>query len=61
MVGDSAKDILCARKAGCKQAVLVKTGDYSAARKSLQKENIAPDTVVADLLEAVDWVLGSRE
>lgn len=61
MVGDSAKDILCARKAGCKQAVLVKTGNYPAARESLQKKNIAPDAVAADLLEAVDWVLGSGE
>ncbi|MCP3954756.1 MAG: D-glycero-beta-D-manno-heptose 1,7-bisphosphate 7-phosphatase [Desulfobacterales bacterium] len=61
LVGDSAKDILCARKAGCKQAVLVKTGNYPAAQKILQKENTAPDAVFADLLEAVDWVLGSGE
>jgi len=57
LVGDSAKDILCARRAGCKQAVLVKTGNYPAARENLQKENTAPDTVAADLLEAVDWIL----
>ena len=57
LVGDSAKDILCARKAGCKQAVLVKTGNYPAARESLQKENTAPDAVVANLLAAVDWIL----
>ena len=38
MVGDSAKDVLCARKAGCKQAILVKTGNYPAARESLHKE-----------------------
>jgi len=61
MVGDSAKDILCARKAGCKQAVLVQTGNYPAARESLQKEDTAPDAVATDLLEAVDWVLGSGE
>jgi D-glycero-D-manno-heptose 1,7-bisphosphate phosphatase len=58
MVGDSAKDILCARKAGCKQAVLVKTGNYAAAQERLKKENITPDAVTEDLLEAVDWVLG---
>lgn len=61
MVGDSAKDVLCARKAGCKQAVLVKTGNYPAARESLRKENITPAAVAADLLEAVDWVLGGGE
>ncbi len=61
MVGDSAKDILCARNAGCKQAVLVKTGNYPAAQESLQKENRSPDAVADDLLAAVDWVLGSRE
>lgn len=58
LVGDSAKDILCARKAGCKQAVLVKTGNYAAAQERLKKENITPDAVTEDLLEAVDWVLG---
>jgi len=61
MVGDSAKDILCARRAGCKHAVLVKTGNFTAAQARLQKENISPDAVAADLLEAVEWVLGSGE
>lgn len=57
MVGDSAKDILCARKAGCKTAVLVKTGNFNAAQALLKKEKSAPDVVVADLLEAAAWVL----
>lgn len=57
MVGDSAKDILCARKAGCKTAVLVKTGNFNAAQALLKKEKSAPDVVAADLLEAAAWVL----
>ena len=58
MVGDNAKDILCARRAGCGFAVLVKTGNYAAARKTLHQEHMTPDAVVADLAQAVDWVLG---
>lgn len=57
MVGDSAKDILCARKAGCRAAVLVKTGNYAAAEEILHQENVTPDFVAADLLAAVDWIL----
>jgi D-glycero-D-manno-heptose 1,7-bisphosphate phosphatase len=57
LVGDSAKDILCARKAGCRFAILVKTGNYARARDILQQENVTPDFVAADLLAAVDWIL----
>lgn len=60
MVGDSAKDILCARKAGCKAAVLVQTGDFKAAQALLKKEKSAPDVVAADLLDAVAWILNSE-
>jgi D-glycero-D-manno-heptose 1,7-bisphosphate phosphatase len=57
MVGDSAKDILCARRAGCKAAILVKTGDFDTARTLLENENQAPDAVATDLLDAVHLVL----
>lgn len=60
MVGDSAKDILCAHEAGCRAAVLVKTGNFDAAQALLKKENLAPDVVAADLLEAATWVLSSE-
>ena len=60
MVGDSAKDILCAHRAGCRAAVLVKTGNFEASQALLQKENLAPDVVAADLLEATAWVLTSE-
>ena len=60
MVGDSAKDIQCAHKAGCRAAVLVKTGNFDTAQKRLKQENLAPDFVAADLLEATTWVLTSE-
>jgi D-glycero-D-manno-heptose 1,7-bisphosphate phosphatase len=57
MVGDSAKDIECARNAGCGHAVLVKTGNGSEAEKILKKKEITPDFIARDLLEAVGWII----
>jgi D-glycero-D-manno-heptose 1,7-bisphosphate phosphatase len=57
MVGDSAKDIECARNAGCGHAVLVKTGNGSEAEKILKEKAIYPDLIARDLLEAVGWII----
>jgi D-glycero-D-manno-heptose 1,7-bisphosphate phosphatase len=57
MVGDSAKDIECARNAGCGHAVLVKTGNGSQAEKILKEKQIVPDFIARDLLEAVGWII----
>jgi len=57
MVGDSAKDIECARNAGCGHAVLVKTGNGSEAEKILKEKEIFPDFIARNLLEAVGWIL----
>ena len=57
MVGDSAKDIECARNAGCGSAILVKTGNGVAAEKILKEKMIQPDVIVRDLLEAVNWIV----
>lgn len=57
MVGDSAKDIECARNAGCGYAVLVKTGNGDEAQKILKEKSIYPDLIARDLLEAVGWIL----
>ena len=57
MVGDSAKDIECARNAGCGYAVLVKTGNGDEAEKILKEKSIYPDLIARDLLEAVGWIL----
>jgi phosphoglycolate phosphatase-like HAD superfamily hydrolase len=56
MVGDNAKDIECARNAGCGIAVLVKTGNGIQAEKVLAQKNIYPDFVAANLLAAVNWI-----
>jgi D-glycero-D-manno-heptose 1,7-bisphosphate phosphatase len=56
-VGDSAKDILCARNAGCHKAVLVQTGNGEKALKELQTLNQSPDHVVPDLMAAARLVM----
>jgi histidinol-phosphate phosphatase family protein len=56
MVGDSAKDIACARRAGCR-AILVKTGDFKAAKAQLTRQDIEADFEAADLLTASRWIL----
>ena len=57
MVGDSAKDIECARNAGCGHAVLVRTGNGIRAEKTLAEKKIFPDHVAEDLYEATAWIL----
>ena len=56
MVGDSTKDIECARNAGCGKAVLVKTGNGAEAQKTLAEKKIYPDHIAQDLYEAVQWI-----
>ena len=57
MVGDSAKDIECARNAGCRYALLVETGNGIQAEKILKEKAIHPDHVAPDLFNAVDWII----
>jgi D-glycero-D-manno-heptose 1,7-bisphosphate phosphatase len=57
MIGDSAKDIICARNAGCGRSVLVKTGNFSTAMTALSEAGVAPSLIAADLWEAVDRLL----
>jgi len=57
MIGDSAKDIGCARRAGCGAAILVKTGNYAEAKKALDNAHLTPDVIAEDLWTATDWVL----
>jgi len=58
MVGDSAKDIECARRAGVGHALLVKTGNFDKAMKDLSTKGMRPDVIVADLYDAVEWIIG---
>ncbi len=61
MVGDSAKDILAGRAAGCGWTVLVRTGNGLQAADALAGEGIRPDHLADDLAAAVTWILGDRE
>lgn len=57
MVGDSAKDIACARRAQVRYAVLVKTGNFDKAQQELHDLNLQPDRVAQDLYAAVEWIV----
>ncbi len=59
MVGDNAKDIQCARNAGCGSAILVRTGSDMEAMEILDSKQIQPDFIAADLLEAARWITES--
>ena len=56
MVGDSVKDIECARNAGVQRAVLVRTGNGCEAERTLSARNLCPDFVANDLREAALWI-----
>jgi D-glycero-D-manno-heptose 1,7-bisphosphate phosphatase len=56
-VGDSAKDILCARGAGCGSSILVQTGNGLTAAQSLIHQGQPPDHIAADLSAAAQWII----
>ncbi|MCF8069647.1 MAG: D-glycero-beta-D-manno-heptose 1,7-bisphosphate 7-phosphatase [Desulfobacterales bacterium] len=57
MVGDSVKDIQCARNAGCGKAILVKTGNGIESENILAHIQSAPDFVANNLSDAADWII----
>nr|WP_207683655.1 D-glycero-beta-D-manno-heptose 1,7-bisphosphate 7-phosphatase [Desulfonema magnum] len=57
MIGDSAKDIECARNAGCGRAVLVRTGNGMTAEKILAEKKMLPDYIAENLYEAVHQLI----
>jgi len=57
MIGDSARDIRCARAAGCGRTILVQSGNFAAASRLLAEAGIAADHVAADLPAAARWIL----
>jgi D-glycero-D-manno-heptose 1,7-bisphosphate phosphatase len=61
MIGDSAKDIECAKLAGCGFALLVKTGNYAKAFKTLSEKGIVPDYTALDLYDAAIWIIAHQE
>ena len=56
MIGDSTKDILCGKAAGCAKTVLVLTGNGRRAKEELKTMGKEPDHVAPSLLDAVKWV-----
>ncbi|MBW1959893.1 MAG: D-glycero-beta-D-manno-heptose 1,7-bisphosphate 7-phosphatase [Deltaproteobacteria bacterium] len=56
LVGDSVKDMQCARNAGCGFAVLVRTGNGRSSEKMLAEKSLV-DHVADDLLDAVQWII----
>ena len=60
MVGDSAKDIECARNAGCAAAVLVRSGYGNEAADILTRKGISVDYIADDLATATDWILSQN-
>lgn len=56
MVGDSAKDIACARQAGCRYAVWVRSGLCGGPQKAFAEKKIRPDHVADDLFAAAAWI-----
>lgn len=61
MVGDSAKDIECARNAGCGKSVLVKTGKDNQTEHILKNKRITPDYTANNLHAAAQWILASEK
>ena len=57
MVGDSVKDIICGRVAGCGRTVLVLSGKDADTEMQLHNKQIKTDYVAADLLEAAEWII----
>lgn len=57
MIGDSARDILCGRNAGCGANILVMTGNGAIARRALAEQYVRADAEAADLYAAVELIL----
>jgi len=56
MIGDSARDIQCGKRAGCGRTILVRSGLHDDVPR-LRALGLPPDRVAADLAEAVGWLL----
>lgn len=59
LIGDSERDILAGRRAGCKKSFLVLSGNPEAKNWSCWEN--PPDGVFKDLPEAVEWILTQEE
>ena len=57
MIGDSMKDISCARRAGCGRVILVRTGHGKETERLCQDADMKADYVADDLMAAAKWLL----
>ena len=57
MVGDNAKDIECARRAGCGLSILIKSDNIANTEKILSEKKISPDYTASDLYDAAIWII----
>lgn len=57
MVGDSPKDIECARNAGCGGAVLVTSGYQKLDLAAPHQTDHFPDYIAEDLRKAAEWII----
>lgn len=57
MIGDSLKDLMCARKAGCAKVLLVRTGNGEKTQRAAAEQGVRADHVANDLYDAVQWLL----
>jgi len=61
MVGDSVKDMECARNAFIGKSILVLTGNGAKALKTLSETREKPDFTARDLMAAAQWIIQHRE
>lgn len=66
VVGDSAKDILMGKNAGCAATVFVKTGEIDTGESRIEGDEVfnlkrglrvRPDKIADDLLDAARWIV----
>ncbi len=57
MVGDSLKDMECAKNAGCGYLVLVRTGNGKQTQEILEEKKITPTHIADNLYEASKWII----
>ena len=60
MIGDSARDIECAQKAGCGCSILVQTGNGREAERILAEKDLHPVCITQNLYDAACWLIGSQ-
>jgi len=60
MIGDSIRDIECARRAGVGTTILVRTGNGEQAARELAAGENRADITVDDLPRAADWLIANR-